>query len=100
MPQVVALDKFDKIKKIAEVVQGDNIIFIVRRTEPVDDEEAFVKLHAKYKLKCQTTRVSARSQGELPLNKFVDFLKEYDEQFELGETVIELESVVINPLLM
>ena len=94
------MDRFEKIKKIAEVVQGNNVVFIIRRTEPVDRKEEFVKLHEKYGLNRKLTRVSATTRGELPLNKFVEFLKEYDEQFEIGTTVIEMESVVINPLLM
>jgi len=100
MTQVVRMDRFEKIRKIAEIVQGNNVVFVVRRTEAVDNEDAFLKLHQKYGVDCKTTKISARSQGELPIEKFIEFLKEYDDQFELGETIIELESVVINPLLM
>lgn len=94
------MDRFEKIRKIAEVIHGNNIVFIIRRTEPVDREETFVKLHEKFGVNQKLTRVSATSRGELPIDKFIEFIREYDEQFELGTTIIEMESVVINPLLM
>jgi hypothetical protein len=94
------MDRFEKIRKIAEVVQGDNVVFIIRRTEPVEREEEFKKLHENYGVECKLTRVSATTRGELGIDKFIAFIKEYDDQFELGTTVIEMESVVINPLLM
>ena len=94
------MDRFEKIKKIAEIVQGANVVFIIRRAEPVEREDSFVALHKKYGLQYKVTRVSATTRGELPINKFVEFLREYDKDFELGTTVIEMESIVINPLLM
>lgn len=94
------MDRFERIKRIAEIVQGDNVVFIIRRTEPVENEEMFAKLHEKYNLKFKLTKVSATTRGEVPIDKFIEFLKEYDDHFELGTTIIEMESVVINPLLM
>ena len=94
------MDRFERIRKIAEIVHGNKVVFIVRRTEPVDREDDFAALHKKYNLDCKITRVSATTRGELPLDKFIEFLREYDKEFELGTTVIEMESVVINPLLM
>jgi uncharacterized ferredoxin-like protein len=98
--QVVGLDDVEKIGKIAELIFGKEVEFTIRRTESINDPDAFVLLHKKFGVTSKVTQVSCKSSGKLGLKKFLDFLRNYHSEFSLDPTVIEVGAVVINPVLL
>jgi hypothetical protein len=91
---------FEKIGKIVDALGEKRVKFAVRRTEPVENKNDFVALHEKYGVKCKIGQNSSNSYGSLEKEAFLNFLKEFDKKYDLGTTLIDLESVVINPLFL
>jgi hypothetical protein len=90
----------EKIVEIAKIVSGEDIGFIIRRTESIDSMKEFEALHKRFNVEFRTTQVSCKSSGKLKPERFLAFLKEYSDEFSLEPTIIEIGAVVINPVLL
>jgi hypothetical protein len=88
----------EKIRRIAEALGEERIKFVIRRDEPLEKEERFKIIHEKYGVEIRKGKAFPTSYGELLIDDFINFLEEYDDDFELETTLIDLEAVVINPL--
>ncbi len=103
---MVGEEFFKKVRRILDALELRKVKFSVRRSETLDEDfvnlsenvrERFVELHEKYDLKVKNISTFPVSSGELEIEKFLKFLKEYDELFNLEYTVIDLGFLILNP---
>ncbi|MCW1296692.1 MAG: hypothetical protein OH319_03345 [Candidatus Parvarchaeota archaeon] len=104
-------EEIEKIRKIlcALGIEGKKVKFAIRRSEFLDEEhvntsgnikEKFIELHQNYGVKIENLRSYPVSYGELEMEKFIEFLEEYDEMFDLNYTLIDVDAIIINPSLL
>ena len=91
---------FTKIENIVKALNIELVSFRIRRPEILENEEKFREIHLKYNVDYKVSRGFSTSYGKLPLQKFISFLKEYHQLLDLSTVLIDLESVVINPLFL
>lgn len=97
---------FLKVRKILEALELKKVSFSIRRSETLEEDfinvsgdakQKFAELHEKYGLKVKNISTFPVSSGELDLDNFISFLKEYDEMFNLEYVVIDLGFMTLNP---
>jgi len=74
----------------------DKIHVNVKKKEKAEIEEMFNLFHKRFGLKIKGDNFPS-SQGELQIFKFIEFLEEYDEKFNLDWCDIDFKELTIKP---
>lgn len=107
------MEDFNKIIKVLEALGYGNehiLKFKIKRFERLDPAhikfneknkekiiEIFMKFHLRHAVEATEDEFPA-SRGVLPLNRFIQFLEEYDEKFDLNWCEIDLKEITIKPI--
>ena len=91
---------FAKIENIVKALGLDMVDFKIRRSEMLENVQSLKELHEKHGVSYRISQGFSTSSGRLELDAFISFIKEYDKLLDLTTTLIDLESVVINPLFL
>jgi hypothetical protein len=107
------MEDFSKITKVLEALgygKEHDLRFTLHRFERLDSAhikfkekdrkkilEVFEKFHFRHAVKVKEGEFPS-SVGVLPFNRFIEFLEEYDEKFDLNWCEIDLKEVVLKPI--
>jgi len=103
----------EKIKKVLETLgykENDVLLFTIRRFEKLKRESVNItannneELAEKFRLFAERNKLRIIDEtffslkGNMELNNFMEFLREYDEKFNLNWCEIEFKELTIKPV--